>query len=103
MEVNPAHPIITTLRDKAAADGSDKAVKDLVWLLYDTALLTSGFSLDEPVVFAGRIHRLITLGLGIDASAEGTLSAEHLEDLPPLDDDDVGDAGADIQRMEEVD
>lgn len=57
MEVNPVNSIVVALREKAAADQSDKTVKDLIWLLYDTSLLTSGFSLDEPTTFAGRIHR----------------------------------------------
>merc|ERR1712178_259632 len=59
MELNPVHPIMKELKDKAAADKSDKTVKDLVWLLFDTSLLTSGFNLDEPTQFAGRIHRMI--------------------------------------------
>merc|ERR1712000_683490 len=67
MEVNATHPIISSLREKAEADKSDKTVKDLIWLLYDTSLLTSGFSLEEPTVFANRIHRLIKLGLAINA------------------------------------
>merc|ERR1712196_666529 len=44
MEINPLNPIVKSLRDKAEADQSDKTVKDLIWLLYDTSLLTSGFS-----------------------------------------------------------
>merc|ERR1712226_447557 len=52
MEVNPTNAIITALREKAEADQSDKTVKDLIWLLYDTSLLTSGFSLEEPATFA---------------------------------------------------
>merc|ERR1712070_340323 len=59
MEVNPSNPIIACLREKVAADQSDRAVKDVIWMLYDTSLLTSGFSLDEPVTFANRLHRLI--------------------------------------------
>merc|ERR1711990_1235374 len=71
MEVNPKHSIMTELKKKASADTSDTTVKDLIWLLFDTSLLTSGFNLDEPTQFAGRIHRMIKLGLSIDDDDEG--------------------------------
>merc|ERR1711944_385983 len=91
MEVNPKHSIMTELKKKAAADKSDKTVKDLIWLLYDTSLLTSGFSLEEPTVFACRIHRMIKLGLSID-DGEDDADIEELGDLPPLEHEDEDDA-----------
>ena len=68
MEINPENAIIASLREKISSENSsDKnSVKDIVWMLYETALLTSGFSLDEPSVFTNRIHKLIKLGLSVD-------------------------------------
>merc|ERR1712212_1458303 len=99
LEINPEHPIIEKLRVRAEADKNDKSVRDLVMLLFETSLLTSGFNLEDPAIHAGRIHRMIRLGLGIDDSgAEDMDEMPALDDLPPLDDDDV-----DSARMEEVD
>merc|ERR1712183_945630 len=96
MEINPANQIVIELRNKADVDQSDKIVKDLVWLLYETSLLTSGFSLDDASVFSNRIHRMIKLGLSIfeDEKAED-------DDLPPLDEGAPSTEGA--NRMEDVD
>merc|ERR1719230_2477497 len=97
MEINPNHSIMKELLAKATADKGDKTVKDLVWLLFDTSLLTSGFSLDEPTHFAGRIHRMIKLGLSIDDDDEGLGD----DDLPPLE--EVEGAADEASKMEEVD
>merc|ERR1711975_103959 len=95
MEVNPVHPIIDALRARADEDKNDKTVKDLIWLLFDTSLLTSGFNLDEPTTFAGRIHRMIKLGLSIDED-DDAVEEDDDDDLPPLEDDEGS-------KMEEVD
>ena len=64
LEINPDHSIVRTLKERCDADKNDKSVKDLVHLLFETALLSSGFSLEDPHTHANRIHRMIKLGLG---------------------------------------
>ena len=93
MEINPENAIMDELRKRAEADKNDKSVKDLVMLLFETALLTSGFSLDDPNTFGTRIHRMLKLGLSIDEDE----SAEADAEMPPLEDD------AGESKMEEVD
>ena len=93
MEINPENPIMDELRKRADADKNDKSVKDLVLLLFETALLTSGFSLDDPNTFGSRIHRMLKLGLSIDED-----SGDADTDMPPLED-----AAEEGSKMEEVD
>merc|ERR1712062_31611 len=99
LEINPDHSIVENLRQRAEADKNDKSVKDLVMLLFETSLLSSGFSLEDPQVHAVRIHRMIKLGLCINDDADDAVEdAAGMDDMPPLE----GDA-EDASRMEEVD
>lgn len=97
MEINPSNNIVIELRNKAEVDQSDKTVKDLVWLLYETSLLTSGFSLEDSAAFSTRIHRMIKLGLSIFEEEGGAGD----DDLPPLEEDTPVPEGE--NRMEDVD
>merc|ERR1711881_644151 len=102
LEINPDHSIMEQLRQKAEAEKNDKSVRDLVMLLYETALLSSGFSLEDPSTHASRIHRMIKLGLGIDETEEAIplddAEVASTDDMPPLEGD-----SEDASRMEEVD
>eukprot|EP00253_Pinus_taeda_P019590 PITA_19590 len=97
MEINPENAIMEELRKRAEMDNHDKSVKDLVMLLYETALLTSGFSLEDPNTFAARIHRMLKLGLSIEGDATDELDADML----PLEDEDA--SVHEESKMEEVD
>jgi len=104
MEINPDHQIVKTLLEKVENDPNDKSIKDLIFLLYETSLLSSGFSLDNPAIHSSRIYRMIKLGLGIDGDddeevAEEAEKAGDDEDMPELEED----AEDDANRMEEVD
>merc|ERR1740138_1584277 len=94
MEVNAGHPIMIELKKKFLENENDRTIKDLVWLIYDTAALTSGFSLQDPVTFASRIHKMIKLGLSIEDDVETDENPD--EELPKLD-------NLDQSAMEEVD
>merc|ERR1719150_1971052 len=70
LEINPRHPVITTLKEKVEADGDNKDLKDISTLLYDTALLQNGFLMEEPKQFSDIINRVVSLGLNVDPNAE---------------------------------
>jgi molecular chaperone HtpG len=93
LEINPDNSIMIELRKRADSDKGDKTVKDLVLLVFETALLTSGFSLDEPNTFGGRIHRMIKLGLSIEED-----ETVAVDDLPALEEETE-----EGSRMEEID
>merc|ERR1711971_191334 len=97
MEINPTNSIINALREKADADQSDKTVRDLIWLLFDTSLLTSGFSLEDPATFSSRIHRLVKLGLSLDDDDENE-EMNDIEELPSAEGEEE-----DESAMEQVD
>jgi molecular chaperone HtpG len=94
LEISPSSPIIKALRKKAVDEGSSRAVSDLSTLLFETALLSSGFTLEDPNAFAGRINSLVALGLDIEAVEEEAPAAS--EDAPVA-------ADTTESAMEEVD
>jgi len=94
MEVNPDHPIIKSLKAKLTSDKNDKTARDLAVLLFETSLLSSGFSLEDPSNFAKRIHRMIKIGLSVD---DDSTEDSKVDDLPPLE------SSAPETSMEDID
>lgn len=97
MEVNPNHPIIVSLKAKIDESTTERTTKDLIFLLFETAMLTSGFSLDEPTNFATRIHRMIKFALSI-----GDDEKETEETVPELVSGEQKKDESEI-RMEQID
>ena len=95
LEINPSHTIVAQLKKKIESNSSDRNVKDLIWLLFETALISSGFSHEDPSSFSGRIHRMIKFALNVeDDETAGN------EDMPKLEDTS---AQITDERMEGID
>nr|XP_027202105.1 heat shock protein 90-like [Dermatophagoides pteronyssinus] len=93
LEINVHHPVLKELKVRVMNDKNDTTIKDLVWLLFETALLTSGFSLENPATFASRIHKMIQFGLSIQDS--------EFQEPPHLESIEISQESA--AKMEEVD
>ena len=70
LEINPGHPIIKTLKEKSEDDADDEDTKRTALIMYETALLESGFMFEEPKGFAGRLFDMVRRDLGVEADAE---------------------------------
>jgi len=94
-EISPRSPIIKELKKKVEEDGeNDRTVKSITQLLFETSLLVSGFTIEEPAGFAERIHKLVSLGLNVEEEPETAeeAAAEAAADDAPAE-----------SAMEEVD
>jgi len=77
MEINPHHSIIKSLKERAKSPENEPMIRDLVSLLYESSLISSGFSIEEPASFVNRINNLIKLGLSLDDDDEKTVDTKE--------------------------
>merc|ERR1739838_501449 len=69
LEVNPNHPVIVDLLNKIKADKEDSAAKDTAQVLFQTALIESGYELSDASALVNRVYRLMSKELGVDPDA----------------------------------
>jgi molecular chaperone HtpG len=98
MEINPHHGIIKSLKDRINLATNEHMIKDLVNLLYESSLISSGFSIEEPATFVNRINNMIKIGLSIEDDEVDNMKEECNEDDEEKEDVDVSQS-----NMEEID
>merc|ERR1719160_1464023 len=69
LEVNPNHPVVVDLLSKVKADKEDEAALDTAQVLFQTALIESGYEIADPSALVNRVYRLMSKELGVDPDA----------------------------------
>merc|ERR1711877_42576 len=105
LEVNPNHPVVVDLLNKVKTDKEDKAALDTAQVLFQTALIESGYEIADPSALVNRVYRLMSKELGVDPDAplkevEVPEDAEEEEEAEE-DDDEEKDEGDDAAGDEE--
>merc|ERR1711920_830174 len=101
LEINPKHPVVADLLAKIKADKEDKAAIDTAQVLFQTALIESGYEIADASALVNRVYRLMSKELGVDPDAP-LKEVEVPEDEPEEDDKD-DDKDEDDDEEEEKD
>ncbi|XP_035675390.1 endoplasmin-like isoform X4 [Branchiostoma floridae] len=99
LELNPHHPLVQELKNRVATDQEDQTTKELAQVLYDTAVLRSGFMLQDSADFANRIERMLRLSMNVDLNAK----AEGWEEDEEEEEEGDEEEGEDVDAEEEED
>merc|ERR1711957_872819 len=105
LEVNPNHPVVVDLLAKVKSNKEDVVAVDSAQVLFQTALIESGYEIADPSALVSRIYRLMSKELGVDPEAplkevEVPEDAEEEEEAEADDEDDKDDAGDDAESDE---
>merc|ERR1711901_7072 len=102
LEINPNHPVVVDLLGKVKADKEDKAAMDTAQVLFQTALIESGYEIADPSALVTRVYRLMSKELGVDPDAP-LKEVEVPEDEEEAEEDDKEDDADDSEEKEEAD
>merc|ERR1712136_364476 len=99
VEINPRHPVMVALKDKVVADKESQVLKDYANVLFDMALIQSGFSIEEDQIetYAKRLERVVREGLAVSADA----AVEPMPEFPDDEDEDDEDEEEELEDEEE--
>merc|ERR1711957_829590 len=104
LEINANHPVIADLLSKVKADKEDKVALDTAQVLFQTALIESGYEIADPSALVNRVYRLMSKELGVDPDAplrEIEVPEDAEEEEEAEDDDDKEDSSEDNDKEEE--
>merc|ERR1711985_30075 len=106
LEINPNHPVVVDLLAKIKGDKEDKAALDTAQVLFQTALIESGYEIADPSALVNRVYRLMSKELGVDPDAplkevEVPEGEEEEEEAEEEDKDDSEDSEEEEEKGKE--
>merc|ERR1712060_1005183 len=101
LEVNPSHPVVVDLLSKVKSDKEDKAALDTAQVLFQTALIESGYEIADPSALVNRVYRLMSKELGVDPDAPLKEVEVPEEEEEAEEDDDKEEDGEEEKDSEE--
>merc|ERR1711920_220738 len=100
LEINPNHPVIADLLVKVKASKDDKAALDTAAVLFQTALIESGFEIADPSALVNRVYRLMSKELGVDPDAP-LKEVEVPEEEEAAEEEDKDDGGDEADEKDD--
>merc|ERR1712084_158717 len=100
LEANPNHPVVVDLLSKVKSDKEDKAALDTAQVLFQVALIESGYEIADPSALVNRVYRLMSKELGVDPDAP-LKEVEVPEEEEEAEEDDKDEDGDDADDKED--
>merc|ERR1739845_307365 len=102
LEINPNHPVVSDLLNKIKSDKDDAAALDTAQVLFQTALIESGYEIADPTALVNRVYRLMSKELGVDPDAP-LKEVEVPEDTEEAEEDEKEEEDDSEEEKDEAD